>query len=85
MRYELKGNYFEGNYHLPSINHLKDTLSKIKKYSPANLNDLLWEVPIEYGHKNFSYYRVVNKAPKIKTTFYINDTIALPMWLNSLF
>ncbi|MAW07423.1 MAG: N-succinylglutamate 5-semialdehyde dehydrogenase [Halobacteriovoraceae bacterium] len=49
LKYELKGNYFNGEFHRASLDHLKDSVSIIKKYCPADLENLLWELPIEYS------------------------------------
>jgi len=49
MRYELKGNYFDGSYHQPSIDPLRNVTKKIAKASPANLEDKLWELTVDYN------------------------------------
>ena len=49
MKFELKGNYFNGEFHQASLDHLKDSVSIIKKYCPADLENLLWALPIEYS------------------------------------
>jgi succinylglutamic semialdehyde dehydrogenase len=48
MKYELKGNYINGSYHLPSFDPLRNVTRKISKYSPANLEQKLWELTIDY-------------------------------------
>lgn len=48
MKYELKGNYFDGSYHQPSVDPLRNVTKKISKTSPANTNEKLWELTIDY-------------------------------------
>tara|TARA_B100000925_G_scaffold291955_1_gene282869 strand:+ start:13947 stop:15467 length:1521 start_codon:yes stop_codon:yes gene_type:complete len=49
MKYELKGNYFNGSYHLPEVDPLRNISKKIKKTSPANIDEKLWELIVDYN------------------------------------
>jgi succinylglutamic semialdehyde dehydrogenase len=50
MRYKILGNYFENQFHLPATSGSLATENIIKKVSPANFEDKLWECPVDYRH-----------------------------------
>ena len=58
MTYEIKGNYFHGQFHLAPLSGTKAVEDKIEKHSPADLNDHLWTLPIE----NRDIDRVIESA-----------------------
>lgn len=50
MLYKIKGNYFAGSFHLPPETGPTATGNKLDRYSPADLDQLLWSMPIDYSH-----------------------------------
>jgi succinylglutamic semialdehyde dehydrogenase len=50
MKYKLKGNYFNGKYFLPPTTGTDAVDTIFQGYSPANLEEHLWELAIEYRH-----------------------------------
>lgn len=48
MKYEIKGNYFNGEFHYPVITGPQAVEHFIKRECPADLEVQLWEMPIEY-------------------------------------
>lgn len=48
MKYEIKGNYFLGAFHLPTLTgpHAVETI--ISRLCPADLNLKLWDCPVDY-------------------------------------
>jgi len=49
MEYEIKGNYFFGKYNSSSRKGPEGVEHFIKRESPANVDNLLWEMPIVYS------------------------------------
>lgn len=49
MSFEIKGNYFNGDYQLPIIDTLRNTVKVIKKHNPSNTSQKLWELTIDYN------------------------------------
>ncbi|MCB9060629.1 MAG: aldehyde dehydrogenase family protein [Halobacteriovoraceae bacterium] len=49
MNFELKGNYFNGEFVFPATEGLHAVEKYIVKQSPANLDETLWRCPIEYN------------------------------------
>lgn len=47
MKFEIKGNYFDGKYTLSSIN---DVENYIERECPADTGLILWKLPIDYSH-----------------------------------
>ena len=52
MKFNILGNYFGGEYHLPPTTGPNCTEIFIEKKCPANLNDSLWSAPVDYQHIN---------------------------------
>lgn len=50
MKYELKGNYFDGDFHYPPTTGPSAVVDYIKKTSPADTDLKLWKCPIHYPH-----------------------------------
>ncbi len=50
MKYQIKGNYFDGEFNKIVEDSLLTKRDIITKYSPANLEDLLWSFEINYQH-----------------------------------
>lgn len=50
MHFELKGNYFDGSFHQPSTSGSLAVDIFIERYSPADTENLLWRMPVEYRH-----------------------------------
>jgi len=48
MKFEIKGNYFSGAFHLPPLTgpHAVETI--LSRYCPADLSLKLWDCPIDY-------------------------------------
>ncbi len=57
MQMQLKGDYFNGRFHLPGLGTAQE---KILKHSPADLSQVLWEAGVFYDHIE----RVVESAQK---------------------
>lgn len=47
MKYEIKGNYYHGTFHLPKSDGKDNIISFIERYCPANTEELLWSCPID--------------------------------------
>lgn len=60
MNFDLKGNYFDGNFHLSSISGPDSAEGYFERYCPADLDTLLYQCPIEYRHVE----RVIESAQK---------------------
>lgn len=60
MTIELKGNYFEGNFHYSSISGPDSAETYFERFCPADLDLLLYQCPIEYRHVE----RVIESAKK---------------------
>jgi succinylglutamic semialdehyde dehydrogenase len=50
MKYEIKGDYFNGEFNEIIQDSLLTKRNIIKKFSPADLNDLLWSFEVNYQH-----------------------------------
>lgn len=50
MHYQLKGNYFAGAFHHPPTSGLSASDTFLERYSPANLDQLLWRLPVDYNY-----------------------------------
>lgn len=50
MKYSIKGNYFNGEFHEFVQDSLLTKRNILKKFSPADLNNLLWSFEINYQH-----------------------------------
>lgn len=48
--YELSGNYFYGQYHLPPITGPRGVEVFLEKHSPADISKILWKCPVDYRH-----------------------------------
>ncbi len=48
MKYQLKGNYFNGKYHMPPTKGTDAVENIIRRFCPADLKNLLWECPVDY-------------------------------------
>jgi succinylglutamic semialdehyde dehydrogenase len=48
MKYKILGNYFSGNFHLPTTSGPHAVENIIKRHCPADLSLLLWETPVDY-------------------------------------
>jgi succinylglutamic semialdehyde dehydrogenase len=57
MKMQLKGDYFDGRFHLPNLGSAQE---KILKHSPADLSQVLWEAGVFYDHID----RVVESAQR---------------------
>lgn len=69
MEFKIKGNYFESSFHMPKTSGADAVENIIKRYCPGDLDNLLWELPIEYRHvdpvvdsatKGFQTWRKLN-------------------------
>ncbi len=50
MKFQLKGNYFDGDFHQPSTSGSLAVDVFIERHSPADTDMLLWRMPVEYRH-----------------------------------
>lgn len=50
MKYNLKGNFFNNEFVGATMQGKDKTTLRIKRYSPANLDNLLWEMYVDYTH-----------------------------------
>ncbi len=50
MEFELKGNFFDGQYIFPKTTGPEATEHFIERYCPSNLNQRLWKCLIDYSH-----------------------------------
>jgi succinylglutamic semialdehyde dehydrogenase len=50
MEFELKGNYFNNQYHQPIVSGPKAVERFIERECPSNTNLQLWNCPVEYRH-----------------------------------
>ncbi len=50
MKYQLKGNFFSNSYHLPPTSGPSSVDVIIDRHSPANTEQLLWKMPVDYRH-----------------------------------
>lgn len=51
MKMTLKGDYFNGQFSHPNgVDSVIGAQEKLKKHSPADLDQLLWEAPVFYDH-----------------------------------
>ena len=75
MKYNIKGNYFNGNYQQAILSGPGRVEHFIKKYSPADIDNLLWEMPVDYSHvplsiesaqSGFHFWKKVNINERIK-------------------
>ena len=48
MKYQIKGNYFNSKYHTLSQKDKADVPQIITRHCPANLDEILWELPVTY-------------------------------------
>lgn len=46
--FELKGNYYSGNYNYPKTSGIQSVERMMDRKCPANTDETLWECPIEY-------------------------------------
>jgi len=73
MRFEIKGDYFNGQFNLQakpgSLTGREACDEVIEKFSPANLEDMLWVCPVDYRHidaivesaqKGFHYWKKIS-------------------------
>ena len=47
MKYELKGNYFDGGFHYPPTTGPSAVVDYIKRTSPADTDTVLWKCPLQ--------------------------------------
>ena len=50
MEYELKGDYFDNQYHTVPETSTTGAHERLQKPSPANTNHTLWELAVYYDH-----------------------------------
>ncbi len=50
MKFELKGNFFEGQFHQPQTTGPHAVENFIKRFCPSDLSLKLWECPVELKH-----------------------------------
>jgi succinylglutamic semialdehyde dehydrogenase len=50
MKYTIKGNYFNGEFHFPITSGPQAVEHFIKRECPSDTETTLWEMPIEYRH-----------------------------------
>lgn len=50
MKFQLKGNYFDGDFHQPPISGSLAVDVFVERNSPADNEMLLWRMPVEYRH-----------------------------------
>ncbi len=50
MKYQLKGNYFEGSFHAPQTRGHQAVEKIIHRECPSDINLELWQLPVEYRH-----------------------------------
>lgn len=50
MQFQLKGNYFNGDFHQPPTTGTRAVDVFIDRYGPADTETLLWKMPVEYRH-----------------------------------
>ena len=75
MKYELKGNYFRGNFHQPPVSGPKAVDKIIERECPADLDTLLWRLPVDYRHVDkvaesavdgFAFWKKVERKERIR-------------------
>ena len=50
MKYTIKGNYFNGEFHFPITSGPQAVEHFLKRECPSDTETILWEMPIEYRH-----------------------------------
>lgn len=50
MEFNVRGDYFDGNFHLAPLSGTNAVEKVLEKESPANLEHKLWTMPVENGH-----------------------------------
>jgi len=79
MTYEIKGDFFHNNFHLPPTKGLDSSNILLKKINPSNTTEILWQCPadarhitsvIESAEEGFKCWKQIpleNRLNKIKT------------------
>ncbi|MCO4792626.1 MAG: aldehyde dehydrogenase family protein [Bacteriovoracaceae bacterium] len=74
MKYEIKGNYFNGEFHYPITSGPQAVEHYIKRECPADIETMLWSMPIEYrdipevlesASHGFSFWRKLSTEERI--------------------
>ncbi len=74
MKYQMKGNYFNGNYVWPSLNGPGAVEHFIKRECPADTETLLWQMAVDYSHvepvvnsatRGYKFWRALPVAERI--------------------
>ena len=60
MKYDIKGNYFDGEFHYPPTTGPSAVESFIDRECPSNLSQKLWRVPVDYRHVDPTIDSAVN-------------------------
>jgi succinylglutamic semialdehyde dehydrogenase len=60
MKFNILGNYFNGNFHLPQTTGPHAVENILSRFSPADLTLKLWEVPVDYSDIEKSVDSAVN-------------------------
>ena len=50
MKFTMRGNYFDGSFHMSATSGLHVVDKIISKYCPADINLKLWECPVDFNH-----------------------------------
>ena len=50
MKYEIKGNYFDGRYNMPPTKGPEAVERFIIRECPSDTEQILWEMPVDYNH-----------------------------------
>src|SRR5688572_3028239 len=73
MGFEIKGNYFEGDFHLPATTGPNSVELVIERRSPADIDKVLWKCPVDYNHiepiiesaiKGFHFWRKLKQEER---------------------
>lgn len=75
MKYEIKGNYYDANFHYPPLTGPTGVDKFMTRTSPADLDTVLWKCPIDYqdvesviesAQKGFQQWRQTTLDERIK-------------------
>ena len=78
MKYEIKGNYFNGEFHYPPTTGPSAVDHYIIRECPSDLSQTLWKLPVDYrpidpvlnsSISGFNFWKKL-KILSMKTVFY---------------
>ena len=74
MKYEMKGNYFDGRYNFSQTKGPEGVEKYISRECPSDTSNILWELPVDYTHvepilassvSGFKFWRKISIEEKI--------------------